>query len=38
MKKLAKREAQIMQAIWELKHAFVKDIVERYGVGTAIMR
>jgi predicted transcriptional regulator len=28
MKKLAKREAQIMQAIWNLKHAFVKDIVE----------
>ena len=27
MKKLAKREAQIMQAIWGLKHAFVKDIV-----------
>ena len=28
MKKLAKREAQIMQAIWNLEHAFVKDIVE----------
>jgi predicted transcriptional regulator len=27
MKKLAKREAQIMQAIWGLEHAFVKDIV-----------
>ncbi|TXF90549.1 BlaI/MecI/CopY family transcriptional regulator [Neolewinella aurantiaca] len=28
MQKLAKREAQIMQALWELERAFVKDIVE----------
>lgn len=28
MKKLAKREAQIMQAIWRLEKAFIKDIVE----------
>lgn len=28
MQKLAKREAQIMHAIWELEHAFIKDIVE----------
>ncbi|MEM9930142.1 MAG: BlaI/MecI/CopY family transcriptional regulator [Bacteroidota bacterium] len=28
MQKLAKREAQIMQAIWRLKKAFVKEIVE----------
>ncbi len=28
MQKLAKREAQIMQAIWQLEKAFIKDIVE----------
>lgn len=28
MQKLAKREAQIMQAIWDLEHAFIKDVVE----------
>jgi len=28
MQKLAKREAQIMQAIWNLGHAFIKDVVE----------
>ena len=28
IKKLAPREEQIMQALWELKKAFVKDIVE----------
>lgn len=28
MKKLAKREAQIMQAIWRLEKAFVKDVLE----------
>ncbi|MEM7572202.1 MAG: BlaI/MecI/CopY family transcriptional regulator [Bacteroidota bacterium] len=28
IKKLAPREEQIMQALWELKTAFVKDIVE----------
>ncbi len=28
MQKLAKREAQIMQAIWHLKKAFIKEIVE----------
>ena len=27
MQKLAKREEQIMQALWELKKAFVKEIV-----------
>lgn len=27
MKKLAKREEQIMQAFWDLKHAFIKDII-----------
>ncbi len=29
MQKLAKREAQIMQAIWDLGHAFIKDVVEK---------
>jgi predicted transcriptional regulator len=29
MQKLAKREAQIMQAIWDLGHAFIKDVVEQ---------
>lgn len=28
MQKLAKREEQIMQVLWELKKAFVKEIVE----------
>ncbi|OAV43351.1 BlaI/MecI/CopY family transcriptional regulator [Lewinella sp. 4G2] len=28
MQKLAKREAQIMQAIWSLEKAFIKEIVE----------
>ena len=28
MKKLAKREAQIMQVIWKLEKAFIKEIVE----------
>lgn len=28
MKKLAQREAQIMQAIWYLKKAFIKEIVD----------
>lgn len=28
MQKLAKREAQIMQALWKLERAFVKDIIE----------
>ncbi|MTB53645.1 BlaI/MecI/CopY family transcriptional regulator [Lewinella sp. W8] len=29
MRKLAKREAQIMQAIWHLEKAFIKEIVEQ---------
>lgn len=28
MQKLAKREAQIMQAVWQLEKAFIKDIIE----------
>jgi len=28
MQKLAKREAQIMQALWQLERGFVKDIIE----------
>jgi predicted transcriptional regulator len=28
MQKLAKREAQIMQALWELERGFVKDIID----------
>jgi len=27
MQKLAKREAQLMQAIWQLERAFIKDII-----------
>ena len=30
MQKLAKREEQIMQVLWELKKAFVKEIVEAF--------
>lgn len=29
MKKLAKREEQFMQVLWELEKAFVKDIIEQ---------
>ncbi|MFT4762249.1 MAG: BlaI family penicillinase repressor [Paraglaciecola sp.] len=29
MKKLAKREEQIMQVLWDLEKAFVKEIVEK---------
>ncbi len=28
MQQLGKREAQIMQAIWQLEHAFIRDIIE----------
>ena len=28
MQKLGKREEQIMQVIWQLQHAFIKDIIE----------
>ena len=28
MQKLAKREEQIMQALWQLKKAFVKEVIE----------
>ena len=29
MKKLAKREEQLMQVLWDLEKAFVKEIIER---------
>lgn len=29
MKELTKAEEQIMQVLWELKHAFVKEIIDR---------
>lgn len=29
MKKLAKREEQLMQVLWQLEKAFVKEIIER---------
>ncbi|QNF34014.1 BlaI/MecI/CopY family transcriptional regulator [Adhaeribacter swui] len=28
MQKLGKREEQIMQVVWQLQHAFVKDIID----------
>ena len=30
MQRLAKREAQLMQVLWRLKHAFVKEIIEEF--------
>ncbi len=27
MQKLAKREEQIMQAVWQLGHAFIKEVI-----------
>lgn len=30
MKELTKAEEQIMQILWELEHAFVKDVVEKF--------
>lgn len=29
MQKLAKREEQIMQVVWQLENVFIKDIIER---------